>query len=125
MKKKKEERKMERHTLPDAIQDAIDTFSEIKRMHQLNFELIEQLNVTCQWIVDSNISIPNKEHLQSLLCKTVSLINELRADEPKILQYNISRRKVTAHNRKDKTDEDETEPLRAMHGVHKKQLLVI
>jgi hypothetical protein len=73
--------------LSDAIQEAIETLGELKRMHQLNFELIEQLTITCGWLVDNNIEIPNSEHLRSLIGKSLSLIAEIQADEPKILQY--------------------------------------
>lgn len=37
--------------LPDFLTQTIDALSELKRMHQLNFELLEQLNVTCEYFV--------------------------------------------------------------------------
>jgi hypothetical protein len=73
--------------LSDAIQEVIETLSELKRMHQLNYELMEQLNITCQWIVDSNIKIPNADCLCSLLGKSLALIAEVQADSPKTLVY--------------------------------------
>ena len=73
--------------MSDLLQEAIDTLTELKRMNQLNFELIEQLNITCQWIVDNDIKIPNNDALRSLVGKSLALIAEIQADEPKILQY--------------------------------------
>lgn len=86
---------MGRQWLSNNLQDILSTLTELKRMHQLNYELLEQLNITCQWIVDNQIAIPNPDHLHSLLVKSLSLMAEIEADEPKILQYNISKRKVT------------------------------
>jgi hypothetical protein len=100
--------------LSDAIQQAIDTLIEIKRLHQLNFELLEQLNVSCQYIVDNKIEISNERHLRSLLNKSMALVNELDGDQPKILQYSISRRKVTDSEEFNGTDEEVTEPFKAI-----------
>ena len=89
--------------MSDALQEVIDTLSELKRLHQLNFELLEQLNIVCQWIIDAHLCIPNEEKMRSLLGKSLILLNEIQADEPKTIQYTTdSRRKVTAF----KTDED-------------------
>lgn len=87
---------MESLCLSDTIQEIITTLTELKRMHQLNFELLEQLNVTCQWILDNKISIPNQEHLHALLCKSFALLNEIQNSAPRILQYQAIRRKLTA-----------------------------
>jgi hypothetical protein len=59
------------------IQVAIETLKELKRMHQLNLELLEQLNVTCQWIIDNNIQVSDEEHMSSLLNKSLTLLNEI------------------------------------------------
>lgn len=75
-------------------------------MHQLNFELIEQLNIACQFIVDNNVSIPNELLLRSLVGKSLSLIAEMQAKESKTLQYSAIRRKVT----KPQSDGEVTEP---------------
>jgi len=73
--------------LSDAIQEVIDTLSELKRLHQLNFELLEQLNVVCQWILDNHTHIPNEGKLRSLLSKSLALLSEIHADTPKTLIY--------------------------------------
>jgi hypothetical protein len=73
--------------LSDAIQEAINALSELKRMNQLNFELLEQLNGTCQWIIDKNIEVPNTDQLHPLIGKSLTLITEVQGDSPKLLQY--------------------------------------
>lgn len=90
--------------MSDLLSETAKILSELKRMHQLNYELIEQLNVTCQWIVDNKLKIPNAEKLQSLLIKSVSLMHEVQSDVPTFV-HQSSRRKVTPF----RTDEDETE----------------
>jgi hypothetical protein len=68
----------------------IETLQELKRMHQLNLELLEQLDVVCKWIVETDLPITNKEKLADLLRKTKALLTELYASSSttKILQYN-------------------------------------
>ncbi len=94
----------------DAMTEAINTFTELKRMHQLNLELLEQLNASCSWIREHNVPIPNAEALASLLNKALTLADEIQADAPKILQYQVSGRKVTPNGINDGTDEEVTEP---------------
>ena len=94
--------------MSDALVEIIGTLKELKRMHQLNFELLEQLNVICKWILDNHIPIPNEEHMTSLLHRSLTLLTEIQADTPKILQY----QKLTDEKKHPlKTDEDETVPL--------------
>ena len=71
------------------------SLSELRRMYQLNAELMEQLSVTLSFLRQNNIRLPNQDTFDSLLNKTAALLDEIQADEPKILQYNVSRRKVT------------------------------
>lgn len=66
--------------MSDAIQEAIDTLTELKRLHQLNFELIEELNTASQWILDNNINVPNKERIRSLLGKSLALLKEIQSE---------------------------------------------
>jgi len=76
-------------------------------LHQLNFELLEQLNVICQWLLDNHIPIPNEEHLSSLFKRSLTLLTEMQADTPEILQYQkLTDEKKQSH----RTDEEETEP---------------
>ncbi len=71
------ENKQENDTLSDALTEIIDTLKELKRMHQLNLELLEQLGVTCGWLLDNHVNVPNSEHIHSLLVKTQTLLNEI------------------------------------------------
>jgi len=71
-------------------------------MHQLNLELLEQLSTSCGWLMEHNIPIPNAETICSLLSKAKTLINEIQGEEPKILQYQAIRRKVTDEKSDDK-----------------------
>jgi hypothetical protein len=73
--------------LHDSFTEVIDSLAELKRMSQLNLELLEQLVVTCTWLRNSGIHLPNESVFDSLLNKTIALLNEIQADEPKILQY--------------------------------------
>jgi hypothetical protein len=95
--------------LPSLNQDIIETLSELKQMHQLNYELIEQLNMTVQWILDSNIRPPNERLLSSLLTKSLSLIAEVNADSPKTLVY--QKHHPTKFHNQNLPDEDFKEPL--------------
>jgi hypothetical protein len=72
----------------------------------MNLELLEQLNVACGWLIEHNMPIPNAETLISLIAKARTLLAEIQADNPKILQYNAIRRKVT----EEKSDDKVTEP---------------
>lgn len=95
--------------MSNVIQEVIDTLNELKRLHQLNFELLEQLNVVCKWILDNHICVPNEEKMRSLLGKSLTLLNEIRTDAPAVLllQY-----KKLADEKKQpfRTDEEGTVP---------------
>jgi hypothetical protein len=82
-----------------------ETMQELQRMHQLNLELLEQLDVACSFLLQNQVKIPNKSTFKSLLRKAWALMDEIRADEINI--HTVSRRKVTDFG----TDEDETEPF--------------
>lgn len=71
----------------DSLMQFSDSISELKRMYQLNAELLEQLAVTCDFIKRNNIPVPNEETFNSLINRTVALIDEIQADEHKTLQY--------------------------------------
>jgi hypothetical protein len=77
------------------LQSIIESLQELQRMHELNLELLEQLGIFADWIVANEISIPNKEKLESLIHKTQALLIELQSDSPKTLIYHGIRRKVT------------------------------
>ena len=68
----------------------IETLQELQRMHQLNLELLEQLDIVFKWIVETDMPIPNREKLSSLLHKTETLIKELYLpNATKYLQYRM------------------------------------
>lgn len=94
----------------DALIQISNSLSELKRMHQLNFELLEQLNVSCDFILNNYADLPNNIRLSSLLAKSASLLAEIQADEPKILQYKTH---LTRVNMNPKTDDKLTEPKKA------------
>ena len=71
-------------------------FEPLKRMYQLNLELLEQLNVTCGWLLKNKINVPNKQSLVSLLIKSRTLLEEIYTSD-EFLQTK-------------RTDEDFTEP---------------
>ena len=75
-------------TLPhDNLTEIIDSLSDLKRMYQLNIELLEQLAITCDWLRNSGVRLPNESAFYSLLTKTTSLLDEIQADSPKTLIY--------------------------------------
>jgi hypothetical protein len=82
----------------DMMTEIIKTLSELKRMHQLNLELLEQLSVCCSWLMEHNIPIPNKATICSLLTKAKALISEIQTEISDEFLHG------------DKSDEDFTEP---------------
>jgi hypothetical protein len=81
------------------LTEIIDTLQELKRLHQLNFELLEQLGVACAYFRENNIKLPNEEKILSLLSKAMVLIEEINS---KPLSDEISQKKSS--------DKDFTEP---------------
>jgi hypothetical protein len=75
----------------DYLTQFSDSISELKRMYQLNVELLEQLAITCDFIKRNKIPVPNEETFNSLLNKTTTLIDEIQADELITLQYSVNR----------------------------------
>ena len=72
---------------PDALTEFVDSLVYLKEMYRLNLELLEQLDVTCVWLIENHIPLPNTSTFTSLLTKAKSLLSEIQADEPKIIQY--------------------------------------
>lgn len=100
--------------MSNAIQEIIDSLAELKRLHQLNFELFKQLNVVAQWILDNHIPIPNKELLCSLLDKSLTLQSEIQAKTPKTLQYQTLANEKKQGN---ETEEEGTVPKMLNHPI--------
>lgn len=78
-------------------------------MYQLNLELLEQYEVLCKWVTETNLPIPNSEKLRSLLNKTHVLLKELYcSNSPKTLQY----LKLADEKKQNyRTDDKEPEPM--------------
>jgi hypothetical protein len=102
----------------NSIDDIVYTLNELRRLHQLNFELLEQLHVTISWIFEHGIPLPNLDTLHSLCTKAKSLLIEIQSENPKILQYSSADEKKQ-HFR---TDEDETEPTPRVGYAHTNNL---
>ena len=81
------------------LTEIIDTLQELKRLHQLNFELLEQLGVACAYFRENHIKLPNEEKILSLLSKAMVLIEEINS---KPLSDEISQKKSS--------DKDFTKP---------------
>lgn len=64
----------------DILSTVIRTLEELKRMHQLCYELLEQLNVSCGFLRQNNIRLPNEEKLASLLSKAMVLLEEINTE---------------------------------------------
>jgi hypothetical protein len=88
-------------------QEVIDTLQELRRLHALNEELLEQLSVSCKWLLEHNALIPNAETLSSLLKKATALLSEIGADKPKILQYQAIRRNFTGDSNPTETSQNQ------------------
>jgi hypothetical protein len=89
------------------LQEVGETLIELKRVHKLNMELLEQLNVACNYLLSNNVHVPNESTFASLLKKAWALMDEIRADEVRGIQYTVNRRKVTDF----KTDEEVPAPF--------------
>jgi hypothetical protein len=95
------------------LSSIIETLQELERLHQLNSELLEQLNVICGWLLEHNIQIPNPQTLLSLLQKAKALLTEIQAEEPRVLQYPKLADEKKQHFR---TDEEVPEPPRPLYS---------
>jgi len=94
-----------------ALREAIDTYEELLRLHQLNLELLETLELSLLWLKSYtdkyDIPIPKRHIITSLLTKTSNLLNEIGSKTPyKTLRETGIRRFFTAR----KSDKDFTEP---------------
>ena len=100
----------------------IEKYQELQQLHQLNLELLEQLNIACGYFVDNNIPLPNLKTLYSLFQKAQSILNEIQADTPKILQYN---KLSDDWKHRDKSNGKVTEPcfIRLLYWVMSSWLL--
>ena len=92
----------------------VETLQELQRMHQLNLELMEQLDVVFRWIINNDLDIPNKEKIVSLLNKTKALTKELYStNTTKTLHYHKLADEKKQHFR---TDEEVPEPVESIYN---------
>lgn len=63
------------------LRDAKNTLEQLLTMHQLNLELLEQLDVSCHWILENKIQIPNEKNILSLLSKADILLKEIYSNQ--------------------------------------------
>ena len=88
--------------LSDMLTEIVKTLEVLKTMYQLNFELLEQLNVACQCLLENHITLPNEQKLADLLSKSTALLEEINTAPS---SDGFLQRK--------KSDKDFTEPLSA------------
>ena len=103
---------------PDSLTEIIDSLTELKRMHQLNLELLEQLAITCDWLRNSGIRLPNESTFYSLLNKTTTLLDEIQADSPKTIVY-----QKLSDGRKHLSESDGKVPVPQKYRLHCLQIL--
>lgn len=90
------------------LSEIAESLQELEWMHQLNMELLEQLNIVFEFVMQNNIVVPNKEKLSSLILRTQALLEELYFSKPKGFSY----RKLSTQRffTGEKPDKDFTEP---------------
>jgi len=64
------------------LEEIISSLNELNGMQQLNFELLEQLNVACEYFLKNYPHLPNTEKLAGLLSKALALFEEIRSKPP-------------------------------------------
>ena len=87
------------------VMEAIETYNELLRLHQLNLELLETLELSLFWIQDfskkNGISIPKRKQIARLLNKTHVLVTEISSQQTLDIQQFFTEKK---------SDKDFTEP---------------
>ena len=90
--------------MPDLLEEASATLSEIVRIKSLMVEMIETLTLATLYVrgyaEKNNVPLPDFEKLDSLINKAESLRNEVVSGAPPFLQHRF------------KTPKDSTEPHR-------------
>lgn len=93
------------------MDEAYSTLGELIRMHELNLELLETLQVTMLWLREytkkQGIPLPNMTTFDSLVNKAQALLEELREDTPLFPKH---RKLSDEFSQKKASDEDFTEP---------------
>ena len=99
--------------MPQSISENSDIHEELLRMHQLNVELLEHLELSLFWIDDFSkkheLPIPNREKFSCLIKKASILIEEITKPKMSLTnQKTFIRRNFTSR----KSDNNFTESLR-------------
>jgi len=76
----------------NVLTEIIETLTELRRLHQLNIELLEQLDVVCKWLLSYDVPIPNPDTIRSLLTKAETLLNEIHSSDESLHEPRIRRR---------------------------------
>ena len=98
----------------DSLTEIITSLGELKRLHQLNLELLEQLSVACGFLTENKVPIPNEGTFVSLLKKATTLLSEIYS-EPSSTMLVVTKPADETLQRK-RTDEDLTEPAKCQCG---------
>ena len=69
--------------------------------------MLEQLDVTCGWLMEHNVQIPNSNSFASLLAKAKTLLNEIQS---KPIASMLVVRTADENLQRKRTDKDFTEP---------------
>jgi hypothetical protein len=65
------------------LREIASRLEELDRLHRLNLELMEQLDIACKFILKNIDQIPNAEKLRSLLSKADTLLTEIYSNNTK------------------------------------------
>lgn len=84
-----------------------ELIDEANHMHELNLELIQELELACKWILENKIRPPNRKNLVSILNKIDVLLHEIYST-PK-MQYIKEIEPTDEFLHRKRTDEDFTE----------------
>lgn len=80
----------------NVIAEIKSVLDEVERLQQLNYELLEQLNIIFAHINKNKLEIADKEKLAGLLNKAMVLLSEIHSNPPKdYYVQKVSRRKFT------------------------------
>lgn len=94
----------------DMLTEIIETLQELKRMHQLNYELLEQLNAACGYFLENHIKMPNEEKIFSLLSKAAILLREIQSEST--LSVIAVTKLADEKKQRPETDDKGTEPCK-------------
>jgi hypothetical protein len=98
--------------MSENLREVRDTINEIINMHQLSLELLEQLDLTCGWLIDNDIQMPNREKFDLLLQKARNLLDEVCSSPSIFRDQKITGDGFSHGHAKRRGDDKFTEPSR-------------